>query len=299
MRQRTAGFIALGALVALLAGAVAVARDATRSDSVAAPAPQWVPPPWLDEPPPEWSPQVAPGDAEGARITGGLIESAIGRITPGCTATVIPSKSRRIAVTAAHCVYQPFGDSLILSPTRKVGWEENIRFYPGATGDEAPYGMWRVEKAWIDPNWTSDDSRFDFAFLTIAPRNGKLIQDVVGAQPVSFSHPTTRPGVTVIGYPAQPAEAGFDGRYQRHCDSPAVDSVPVDSLDYSGQRSLLVIVCRMERGSSGGPWLADFTPGRGVGTVVAVTASRALGEPYLFGTPLGQPAQELLTEIDH
>jgi hypothetical protein len=51
----------------------------------------------------------------------------------------------------------------------------------------------------------------------------------------------------------------------------------------------------MTGGSSGGPWLADFDPTTGAGTVVGVNAS--LGVPNTMGgTVFGPETRELLNQ---
>ena len=168
------------------------------------------PPPTGSAPQP-WAPSSGPGETRGPRLTGrGVVAAAVGQLSTGCGATVIPSTSRRVAVTAAHCVYTPPSSPWhIQNPQLSAGWRPGLSVQPGRVGDVAPYGTWMVEHAWVDQRWITDGAwEFDFAFIMLAAQNGDLIQDVVGAEGIRFDN---RPqfAVTVVGYPVLPP---FDGR---------------------------------------------------------------------------------------
>lgn len=230
---------------------------------------------------------------------GGVIESAVGPLSSGCTATVVPSRSRRIAVTAAHCVYVPEAAPWrALTPDLPTGWRtEGLEFWPGRVGDTVPFEVWAVEQAFVDQGWLAEgEVTLDFAFLVIAPRDGVMGQDVVGAEGIFFNHELTRPAVTVIGYPGL---GRFDGRSQRVCSSNAADRIP-DTLYYAtAGRDQLAINCQMTRGASGGPWLADYDPATGLGYVIGVTASGNSASSFLTGVPLREEARLLWEQVDH
>jgi hypothetical protein len=135
----------------------------------------------------------------------------------------------------------------------------------------------------------------DFAFLTITPREGAAVQDVVGAEGIYFNPEQARPAVTVIGYPGL---GRFDGRSQRLCSSSAADRIP-DTPYYSlAGHDQLAIDCQMTRGASGGPWLADYDSATGLGFVIGVSAGIDSDSTFVTGTPLREEARLLLGQID-
>ncbi|WP_327354195.1 trypsin-like serine peptidase [Streptomyces sp. NBC_01304] len=105
-----------------------------------------------------------------------------------CTASVVHSEGRNLIVTAAHCL----GDG------------EGVVFAPGYHDGEAPYGTWKLDKVFQDATWTDDDQESedaDVAFATLAPKDGKEIEDVTGATTLDASG-RTGDKVTVTGYPS-------------------------------------------------------------------------------------------------
>lgn len=97
----------------------------------------------------------------------------------GCTASVIGSPGQNLLLTAAHCV----------SGTAR-GW----LFAPGYDDGATPYGVWTVTGAYVSPKWTqSQDPRYDYAVLTVAPRTvkGRLtqLQQVTGSNTLGVAPP--------------------------------------------------------------------------------------------------------------
>jgi len=157
-----------------------------------------------------------------------------------CTASVVHSPHRDLAITAAHCVWHHSGA---------------IDFVPGYSGGSAPYGVWPVSRVIVDRAWSSsanpDD---DVAFLIVSqPGTGLRIEDVTGAEQLRTGQP---PGlaVRVIGYP--------DGE-ERPVTCTGRTSVPLPhQLEFN---------CgRYTDGTSGGPFLRDVRPATGAGTVIGV-----------------------------
>lgn len=135
-----------------------------------------------------------------------------------------------------------------------MGWlTEGMEFWPGRVGDTAPFEAWAVEQAFVDQRWmAAGDMTLDFAFLLIAPRDGALVEDVVGAEGIYFNHEQANPAVTV-------------------CSSTAADRVPDTPYYALAGPEQLAIDCRMTRGASGGPWLAAFDATTGLGFVIGVS----------------------------
>ena len=109
----------------------------------------------------------------------------------GCTASVVHSTHGNTLITAAHCV-----------SGRGVG----MVFAPGQHGARAPYGRWTVTAVHVEPAWvTSQNSRADVAFLTVAPRKIKgaptQIEQVTGGYKLGATAARGQ-RVTVPAYPA-------------------------------------------------------------------------------------------------
>ncbi|MBO2447612.1 hypothetical protein J4573_10980 [Actinomadura barringtoniae] len=225
-----------------------------------------------------------------SRITGKLLSDAHGEVEP-CTASVIRSRSRMLLVSAAHCVRDP-------GP--KGRFFTNIRFVPAysAKADpdtgknydvRAPYGTWRVRKVWVtkqwrhtrydfnDPNPPVRISGFDVSVLSVAPKNGRRIQDVVGGfAPVVSAAGRFR--FTTLGYPGG-GIAPYLGNLLERCVGRGKNAPRK-----IGPGAVRTRNCWVIPGHSGGPWIV---PGRGV---IAVTSSQvarsSLGarlKPTTFG----------------
>jgi hypothetical protein len=149
-----------------------------------------------------------------------------------CSASVVHSAGHDLVITAAHCVY---------------GTGPTIEFAPGFHDGIAPYGVWQVTRLYVDRAWrTSRDPHRDVAFLRVAPRNGRHIEDVVGAHALGV--PVAGSSVTVDGYPA-----GSGGR-PITCTNRLYLTHGYPSFACRGYVA----------GVSGGPWLAG---GRVVGVI--------------------------------
>lgn len=238
----------------------------------------------------------AGGDPSGAKYSTGRAVTTVGQImglTNSCTATVVGSTSGRVLVTAAHCVYIPAKAPAFTGGFhgQAPGWIKQLTFVPGRAGDQAPYGVWGVDRSWVDQRWIdSGDPRFDVAFVRLAPLQGRTAQQSLGSQGITFDAVTGHPAATVLGYPG---EAPFDGTSMRRCTTPAVGTPGPTYFDD------LSIGCRMNPGASGGPWMTGFDAKRGTGTVVAVTSAMAPDHSnQLYGVRLGAAAQRLYESAD-
>ncbi|TPQ17034.1 trypsin-like serine peptidase [Streptomyces sporangiiformans] len=104
-----------------------------------------------------------------------------------CTASVVHSEGRDLIATAAHC----------------LGGGGEIVFVPGYRDGRAPYGEWAVTKMYVGDGWKgSQDEDSDVAFAVVADRDGKGVEDVVGANRLATGSATGAAVVTVTGYPS-------------------------------------------------------------------------------------------------
>ncbi len=158
-----------------------------------------------------------------------------------CTGSVVDSPARDVVITAAHCLsgVQP----------------GQIAFVPGYHDGLQPYGIWQVTRIFVDQAWTATQSPDDDVAFLVVHRSGSPtpIQDVTGGERLGVSWGASHQ-VRVIGYP---------GDQQRPVTCQA-ETRPFGTgqmeFDCSGYSD----------GTSGAPFLADFSPDSGEGTIIGV-----------------------------
>jgi V8-like Glu-specific endopeptidase len=184
--------------------------------------------------------------------------------TPGgggsyCTASVASGTS--VIVTAAHCVY-----------SRGLGWNSNFVFVPADRYGAAPYGSYGWQSATVLNDWINiGGRRHDVAVIKLAGEasSGQPVTNYVGwlgrswdwgYEQWTYSH----------GY-----ASNFSTQYTNVCAGWTFYS-PTEGND------VLVQGCDMTYGSSGGPWLREFTHNSHGGNYVnAVVSGPHVGA---FGT---------------
>lgn len=210
---------------------------------------------------------------------GGAISRATGKVyfsLPNgdftCTATSVQAGNKSTVVTAGHCVYQ------------QGAYARNWVFIPGSRAGSEPYGRWTPTRLSPSPQWVaSGDVDHDYAFVKLAPRNGRYLANVVGALPLSFSTPANQ-RITAFGYSG--AAPNYGARLM-YCEGQAVPDT------FGGTRAE-GLACDMVLGSSGGPRLTIFSGGSGtVAAVNSFTYSSGPSEPTLWAAPFGPEAKAL------
>lgn len=178
----------------------------------------------------------------GTAAVGALFTVTNGKVTSHfCSASVVHSPAGNLVVTAAHCV---------------AGSDPGtMAFVPGYSNGKSPYGVWPVERIYVDDAWKNSSSPDDdVAFLSLGQTNqGAPVEDVTGAEQLGTgrSAPVI---VTVVGYP--------DG---------ATDPVTCRNSAKRYSATQLEFDCAgYPNGTSGGPFLADVSVTNGQGTVVGV-----------------------------
>lgn len=169
-----------------------------------------------------------------------------------CTASVVRSQDRDVIATAAHC----------------LGSLDTTYFAPGYRDGEAPYGLWKLTDMYVAPGWTdSEDPDEDIAFATVAPLDGRQIEDAVGGFAVTAEQPADAT-VSIVGYPSRE-------------DSPLRCANGTTLLSDTQRR----IECPdLSGGTSGSPWLVDGALAgvlggyEGGGTVPEVSYSAVMGD---------------------
>ncbi len=151
-----------------------------------------------------------------------------------CSGTVVRARNKRLVVTAGHCV---FGDGT---------FADNWMFVPGKEGSSEPFGSWTARRLAAPAAWqSSEDLRYDVGMATMRNRNGKRLQNVVGARGIAFDKRRNL-HFDAFGYPARPP---FDGGQLWRCSSGSTGADSGPSPAPTGIR------CDMTGGSSGGGWI--------------------------------------------
>jgi V8-like Glu-specific endopeptidase len=150
-----------------------------------------------------------------------------------CTASVVKSASKDLLVTAAHCVSNGTDD---------------LYFVPGYHDGKAPYGVWKLDKATLDPRWTNDeDQDLDVAFVSVQPLGGRHVQDVVGGYTLGINKTYTST-VRLTGYPSDE-------------DAPITC---VNRVSAYSSTQLRIACTAYSGGTSGSPWLTGGNTVMGV-----------------------------------
>jgi hypothetical protein len=194
-----------------------------------------------------------------------------------CSATAIESASRRLVLTAGHCV----------NTGPKNGapgtWSSYLEFIPGYNLGTAPYGAFVLSgRPRALPEWTHEGNPdFDLgAFLTEPNSEGVALDDAVGGGAKIVTDLGHRQRFETFGYP------GGTER-MRTCISGYAGKDPV-TFGLPGP-STVGIHCRWAPGASGGAWLIDG--GReidGMNTYLRVDEKQRTFGPYFSASTVGR-----------
>lgn len=198
--------------------------------------------------------------------------SAIGKLfhtVPGfgdfvCTAAVINSENRSLVWSAGHCL-GTFGI-----------FHQNLLFVPARRQGEAPFGSWTAEAVVIPPQWLFGFiAEYDYGAF-VAARGGnddQCIADAVGFLGFLANAPREQHW-HVFGYPALPP---FDGETQEICATVyGGDDLPTGG---PGDPPTRGVGCDHTAGTSGGPWLVDFSGEAGMTNLVNGSSSYRYTSP--------------------
>jgi Excalibur calcium-binding domain len=150
-----------------------------------------------------------------------------------CSATVVVARSKRLVLTAGHCL-------------RLNGiWARQWVFVPGYHDGQAPYGLWPAKNLYIPNKWARlENENFDFGAAVL---RGK-IQRAVGAEGIAWNQPREQL-YRAYGYPFG---GPYDGESLWFCDSQYAGLDP----HYVGPGpSPTAIGCDFPPGASGGGWI--------------------------------------------
>jgi V8-like Glu-specific endopeptidase len=164
-----------------------------------------------------------------------------------CSATAIDTPSRKLVLTAGHCVNS--GPQL---PNGHNVWSSFLEFVPAYSGGTAPFGAFIAHrksvfalKQWVkfgNPN-------FDVGAIVTTPNaEGVNVADAVGGGAAIAEDLSRRQEFQTFGYPGET-------RWMQGCNSPYVGD---DVLTYRiPGPPTIAIRCRWTPGASGGGWLIE------------------------------------------
>lgn len=216
---------------------------------------------------------------KGGRRAHGKVLFTLGGLNYQCSATTVKSRTKKLVVTAGHCTY-----------STTSGYASNFMFIPAKDGNSEPYGRWTANRLKAMPQWeASEDIRYDVAFATMARRQGKKIQHVVGARGMAFNRQGNQ-DFRAFGYPA---ESPFNGQTPFKCKS-----TQEGSDNSQGQPAPNRIDCDMTGGSSGGGWViakgrVNSVVSYGYECTVIILPCENPEEGKLFGPYFGPQVKQL------
>jgi V8-like Glu-specific endopeptidase len=199
------------------------------------------------------------------KVWPGPVPAGVGRLfftaVPGgdesCTATVVPSPGQDVVFTAGHCL--DGGTDRHDRPIKMT----NMVFVPGYDHGKQPHGMFAARAfAWSGTYQGPSSALDDDGVIALDPAGGKHVAEVAGTQDISFDQVTGPVDTTMLGYPVSRLA---HGEALVSCTRPA-------TLDTNSVTADWTTDCDLAGGASGGPWLRNFDPATGKGTIYAVTS---------------------------
>ena len=240
--------------------------------------------------------------AEASRATGILFfHDPFRNEDAHCTASVLATPSRRLIVTAAHCL-------VAFSGLPSLEWLQYPLFVPAYDGarplddaQRAPFGYWPLRRVYVPAIAAQNPayllrSEYDLAIAGVFDQLGRPIGDVLdaGLAPRVWAEtelPGPMPRMKTIGYPMCEGDLcqgdiQYPGSRQYACVSTGRTG--------PSTRSIALPNCGIGSGNSGGPILADDDHAP-ASTVMAVVHTPVDQTPLLPDT---YPAMERMAEED-
>jgi hypothetical protein len=164
-----------------------------------------------------------------------------------CSATAINSASRRLVLTAGHCV-----NSGPQPPNGHSVWSSFVEFVPAYSGGTAPFGAFIAHRKSVFAlrQWVKfGNPNFDVGAIVVGPNaEGHNVADAVGGGATIAIDLDRHQSFETFGYPGET-------RWMQGCDSPYVGD---DNLTYRiPGPPTIAIRCHWVPGASGGGWLID------------------------------------------
>ncbi|MEV7009788.1 serine protease [Streptosporangium sp. NPDC051022] len=208
--------------------------------------------------------------------TVGKVFFKIGNKEYWCSASAVASRYHNLVATAGHCAYDA-----------KQGLNADYWiFIPGYNQGRTPYGIYVGHSLNLHESFTGrGDYDYDYAFVTVhdgfvwkpgkTPNTYQMesvgsLEDNVGGQGLMVNRGVGL-SVFAFGYPAAPHIDGsrpYDGQKMLWCDGRTYRTRAPTRLVETG----VSLGCTFTGGASGGPWLIEYDPQRGVGYLNGVNS---------------------------
>lgn len=237
------------------------------------------------------------GVVKGASWTGGgAIHDRSGKVlfTMGnsqyvCSASAVTDgrTDYSLVLTAAHCAYDEVAEEFAANWMYIPDFDASPTFTCAST----KYGCWTATGLVVHNGYATaggfntQATVHDFAIAIMGPGGKNNTQlDALGSYPIDYPAITTGQSVHAFGYPA----AGkYKGRDLIYCAGPTFND------PYNGNATW-GIACNMTGGSSGGPWLANFTQAGG-GTLTSLNSYGYSGLSNMYGPKFNTKTQAVWT----
>ena len=146
--------------------------------------------------------------------------------------------------TAGHCMHDGSGSV--------DGWSDNVVFAPAYKNGNAPFGTWTFYDLVTRVAWYSGgDFRFDIGGVILEPNaSDQTVNQVVGSLGFAYNLNPNQHWFN-IGYPSN---APFDGKTMQICAASFARNDPNFTAPIP-----MAMGCDMTPGSSGGPWIINFS----------------------------------------
>jgi V8-like Glu-specific endopeptidase len=155
--------------------------------------------------------------------------------------------------TAGHCMHAGDGSG-------QEGYSTNVVFIPAYKNGDEPFGRWEASDAdifttheWRNGNCPfACEVRYDMGGARLLPQKGtgKKLSDVVGSLGVKYNLPDSQHWFN-IGYPSL---SPFSGKWQHICAASFAYHDTNLNVPFP-----VGMGCDMTPGSSGGPWIVNFS----------------------------------------
>jgi hypothetical protein len=164
-----------------------------------------------------------------------------------CSATAINTSSRKLVLTAGHCV-----NSGPQFPNGHSVWSSFLQFVPAYSGSTAPFGAFIAHRKGVFAlrQWVKfGNPNFDVGAVVVGPNaEGVNVADAVGGGATIVTDLSRRQDFQTFGYPGKV-------RWMQGCDSPYVGD---DASTYRiPGPPTIAIRCHWAPGASGGGWLVE------------------------------------------
>ena len=199
-----------------------------------------------------------------------------------------------LVITAGHCAYDEARRAFATNWTYVPSFDTAPTF----TCPNSTYGCWTTAAGGLvvhqgfatAGSFNVQAQTHDFAIAIVGPGGKNLTTqlDTLGTYGIAYPAIATGGTVHAFGYPAAAPYSGSDLTY---CNG-AVSSDPFNGGQTWG------LTCNMTGGSSGGPWIADFSQG-GAGTLTSLNSYKYTGmNNSMFGPKFNSDTEAVWIRAD-